>query len=341
MEPCAPVACRSFFAAMISVLAFVAPDARPQSQEASPAGVSVRLELKEGKADFLMGEPIILKLTLWAEQPGYLADVTNIFGVSEQIDVTPSEGAFQWHGWNATDVITLEPLTATGRSQSLLLNDGVIIKAPGTYSVSVTTRRVAQGTRTDFSSLKWLTLTSNPVVIHVAPMSEDEEAKRVAELSKIIAQTDHSDGLDHPAEVHLACLVGDIAARKKVELYLTGRDDITGIRKTGLALSRNKELELTLLDEAWRSVKRVPDQYLLEQMLILRQLDAGIAVQGFRPVSAGLTKEEAARELADRTQYVSEILATMSHRRGTNKSATREFLDQEKKEEDSLLSDAN
>ena len=45
----------------------------------------------------------------------------------------------------------------------------------------------------------------------------------------------------------LACLHGDIAARKKVALCVTGRDDITGTRKTGLALSNNKELELQLL----------------------------------------------------------------------------------------------
>jgi hypothetical protein len=104
------------------------------------------------------------------------------------------------------------------------------------------------------------------VIIRIAPMPEQEEAKRVAQLSEAIAKTDNSDGLDHAAEVQLACLEGDIAARKKVALYVTGRDDITAIRKTGLALSKNKELELQLLDEAWRSLDRVPDWYFLDEM---------------------------------------------------------------------------
>jgi hypothetical protein len=155
-------------------------------------------------------------------------------------------------------------------------------------------------------------------------------------MGEPIAKTDRWDGLGHATEVELACLEGDIAARKKAALYLTGRDDITGIRKKGLALSKKKELELQLLDEAWRSIDRIPDQYFLDEMIELRHLQVGIPVPDSYPVVPGRTKDETVRDLAERALYIDEIAASMPQRQGANKSASQEFLDQEKKDHDFL-----
>jgi hypothetical protein len=171
-------------------------------------------------------------------------------------------------------------------------------------------------------------------------MPEQEEARRVDQLSSAIAKTDDSVGLDHTVEVPLACLEGDVAARKKVALFLTGHDDITGLRKTGLALSSNKKLELQLLAAAWRSPDRIPEGYLLAEMIELRRLEKGIPVPDFRPFMAGPSKEEAVSEVAERVQYLDEIVASLSQRQGANKTTTQQFLEQQKKENDRLLSTA-
>jgi hypothetical protein len=307
-------------------------DSWSQSVDALPSGVSVRLEPKGGRTEYLMGEPIVLHLTLAGDSSDYEVNTVTTFGVSEMIHVTPAGPTFRWHGTFSGDVVDLTPLSESGFSISLLLNEAIILKEPGTYTVSVSTRRIFQA-----DQRRWLTLTSNPVTIHVAPMPEQEEARRVAALSEAIAMTDHSDGLDHATEVELACLEGDIAARKKVSLYLTGRDDITGIRKTGLALSKNKQLELQLLDEAWRSIVRIPGSSLLDEMIELRHLKAGIATPDIHPIAPRLTKDEVVRELAERTSYINEIGASMALRRGANKSATEGFLNEEKKYRDFLL----
>jgi hypothetical protein len=308
----------------------------PQTPQPSPVGVSVRLEAKDGKTDYLKGEPIYFRLKFSADRPGYIVNSERIFGVSEQINVTPADDIFRWHGTISTDTVLLKPLTASGTSMSLRLNDAIIFKKPGTYSVSVTTRRLAEGTAP--SALNWLTVTTNPVIIHIAPMPEQEEARRVDQLSSAIAKTDDSVGLDHTVEVPLACLEGDVAARKKVTLFLTGHDDITGLRRTGLALSRNKKLELQLLDTAWRSPDRIPEGYVLGEMIELRRLDKGIPVPDFGPVMAGPSKAEAVSEVAEKVQYLDEIVASLSQRQGANKTATQQFLEREKKENDRLLS---
>jgi len=307
-------------------------DGWPQIPDALPAGVSVRLEAKDGKTAYLMGEPIGLRLTLSAERPGYMINLALILGVSEQINVTPVGDVFRWHGTIATDSIELLPLTARRTQISLRLNDALIFQKPGTYSVSVTTARLAEGTK--FPDLHWLKITTNSLIIHLAPMPEQEEARRVEQLSAAIARTDDSVALDHSLEVPLACLEGDLAARAKVALFLTGHDDITGLRRTGLALSKNKQLELQLLDNAWRSPERIPERYLLDEMIALRELEAGIPVPDTRPIMAGPSQEKAAREAAERRQYLNEIVATMALRGGPNKVAAQQFLEQENKGDD-------
>ena len=239
-----------------------------QSSGTLPEGLNVRLEATDGKTDFLMGEPIVLQLAFSSDRPGYKVNMTRMFGPSETVSVTPADNVFRWHGIDTSDLLTLTPVSSSGITKTVWVNNSMIIKHPGTYSVSVTTYVERNGT--------WPTVKSTAITINLRPMSDAEEAERLASLSEAIAKTDNSDGLDHRAEVQLACLEGDQAARMKVELYLTGRDDITGIRKTGLALSRNKNLELQLLDDAWRAIDRIPEQSLLDQMILLRHLGAGI-----------------------------------------------------------------
>jgi hypothetical protein len=294
-----------------------------QTSNSLPEGLSVRLAAPDEKTDYLMGEPIVLRLTFSSDQPGYKVDMTRMFGPSVTVNVTPSDSVFRWHGIDTSDVITMTPVTPSGISERVWLNGSIIFKRPGRYSVSVTTAVEHNGA--------WQKLTSTAVAINLTPMSQAEEVKRLSSLSEAIAKTDHSDWLDHGAEEQLACLEGDRAARKKVELYLTGNDDITGIRRTGLALSRNKNLELKLLDDAWRAVDRVPDQLLLDQIILLRHLRAGIPVRGWTMVAPAHTTDEVIRAQAETAPYIKEIVATVRKRQGDNKTATQAFLDEFKK----------
>jgi hypothetical protein len=104
-----------------------------------------------------------------------------------------------------------------------------------------------------------------------------------------------------------------------------------------LALSPNKNLELKLLDDAWRAIDRVPDQLLLDQMILLRHLAAGIPVRGWSMVAPTYTMNEVIRAQAETALYIKEIVATMVKREGANKTATQAYLDEFKKHHDSEL----
>jgi hypothetical protein len=118
-----------------------------QEPDALPSGVSVRLDT-DGKTNYLMGEPIVLRLTLSGDNTDYAVDTMTVFGVSETINITPADQTFRWHGRVSGDVFTIAPLSETGLTMSILLNDAIVIKTPGTYSVSVSTKRIFQANPT-------------------------------------------------------------------------------------------------------------------------------------------------------------------------------------------------
>jgi hypothetical protein len=96
-----------------------------------------------------------------------------------------------------------------------------------------------------------------------------------------------------------------------------------------------------LLDEAWRSLERVPDQYFLDEMILLRHLKAAVPVPDSGMMAPSYSKDEVIRAQAETAPYISEIIATMAQRESANRSATQAFLDEVKKQNDFGLRMAN
>src|SRR5208282_3767795 len=92
-----------------------------------------------------------------------------------------------------------------------------------------------------------------------------------------------------------------------------------------------------LLNGAWGDVDHVPDQSLLDQMILLRHLAAGIPVPGWTMVRPGYTMDEVIRAQSETAPYIREIVATMSRRQGANKFATQAFLEEFKRQNYSEL----
>jgi hypothetical protein len=93
-HPASIVQGKWIFGVVIALGALGATSGWAQSESALPSGVSVRLEPKGERTDYLMGEPINMTLSFSADHPGYLVDTERIFGVSERFNVTPAVGYF-------------------------------------------------------------------------------------------------------------------------------------------------------------------------------------------------------------------------------------------------------
>jgi len=298
-----------------------------------PSGINMRLEVKDGKTTFKMGEPIDLELTISGDNQGYEVGAWD----GDHIVLEPEANVFRWQGLFSSDAVQASALTAQGTTFTSRLNDQFEIKQPGTYTASVDTWRVMKKPETPTGMLQSMEIVSNTVTFEVLPASEADEAARVKLLAAQI-EASATPEVAKKAWDELAYLTGDAAAREKVRLALAARNgelakfsapdqekSRIGNEDMAFALSKNKQLEIELLHAAWLDARNVPDQGLLYSMTALARLDAGIGM----PDTCGMCAMP--RTKWDDTQalekpYIDEIVASMPQRTGENRKETGWFL---------------
>jgi hypothetical protein len=160
--------------------------------------VQVTLALKDGKATYRMGDPIVLDLSFTANEPGHLINSRPEVTASsiDEITILPTDGAFPWLA-NASprqsgpdDVIYREELSPGAPWHILLpVNAAYRLDKPGHYTVRVTTNRLQfpfPPTQEDNTAENTTPVTTNEVSFDLEAMSEaDEQAivdKLVSEL---------------------------------------------------------------------------------------------------------------------------------------------------------------
>jgi hypothetical protein len=134
------------------------------------------------------------------------------------------------------------------------------------------------------------------------------------------------------AATRLAYLAGEDAVRAKVRFIADEREDgeanrIGPIMRDGLPNSRNKQLQLDLLEAAWRDPHRVPTS---ELHSALRQAKELINKQWVTDESTiwGGTAEERQTALEEYQAEIDEIIATLPLRTESNRTATVNYLKQ-------------
>ena len=132
------------------------------------------------------------------------------------------------------------------------------------------------------------------------------------------------------AAVRLAYLAGDDAVRAKVHFIADEREDgeanpIGPIMRDGLPASRNKQLQLTLLEAAWRDPHRVPTSEVHAALRQAKELMHKQMVTEEATVWAG-TAEERQRALEEYQAEINEIIATLPLRTESTRTETVNYL---------------
>jgi hypothetical protein len=287
-------------------------------------GAEVRLEAKDGRTQFTLDDPITLELVFTARVPGFNVNTAGYGDMSEQVNITPADGWLRSRGPSGHDYLTTEKLEDAPIRIPVLLNQGIVFQKPGHYEISVTTARLIAPQPSPGA----LRLTTNTVSIDITAPDEQEEAALVRSLS---ARMETASGQTlHDAALQLAFLGGDEAIRAKVRWLLDPGNDQTGNVEgemlQGLASSRNLQLQMDLLEAAWRDVQRVPENNLLEAMQQTRAFLRKQTLPGWTMVVAPPTDEAAKLAEQERRHYISEIVATLPQRTGENRRDTVYYL---------------
>jgi hypothetical protein len=149
-------------------------------------------------------------------------------------------------------------------------------------------------------------------------------------VAKEVANIQKQEDARREAAVQLAYLVGDDAVRAKVHFIAsekeTGEPTMIGpIMVDGLPSSRNKQLQLALLQAAWRDPQGVPTSALQSALRQAKELVQKDRVTDDAILWAG-TPEERQAALQEYQGEINEIAATLPMRTEKNRAETLTFL---------------
>jgi hypothetical protein len=287
----------------------------PVSAGADANAADVRLESENGRTQFKLGEPMKLELVFTSSTKGFFVNTTNYGDMAEAVNVTPADGWFRAHGQSGHDYSSSVPLGEEPIRVPVLINQGVIFQKPGRFEISVTTERLG------------VQRTTNAIAVEILPADEREEAELVRTLSVQISTTNGRSR--HGAANQLAFLGGDEAVRAKIFWLAKGNggDSVQREMMDGLASSRNLELQLELLQAAWRDVRHVPDSSLLSAMQQTRAFMRRQTLPGWQMSIMAPGTDPASKAAEDERQRdVSEIVDSLPQRTGNNRRDTAYFL---------------
>ena len=150
--------------------------------------------------------------------------------------------------------------------------------------------------------------------------------------SNLLAAIQKQEDARREAAVRLAYLAGDDAVRAKVHFIAEEREDgeanpIGPIMRDGLPASRNKQLQLDLLEATWRDPHRVPTS---ELHTALRQAKELMHKQWVTDEATVWTRtaEEQQKTLEEYQAEINEIIATLPLRTESNRTETINYLKQ-------------
>lgn len=288
-----------------------------------PPGVNVKLSFAENKTVYRIGEPIKLVMEFTADREGYIVEILtdgNEPG-SDTVVVSPEIGVTRWYeefrdnyGYGR-HVFSTEKLTATPKRLEITVNDRLRFDSPGRYSVSVTTRRIAQGSQQAL-------ITTNSLNFEIVSMSESDEAK---EVKRLIALLDAKrDPQDQEIGKRFSYLTGDPSTREKVRRLLGPELHARNMHTwNGLLIARNRALVLKLLEAGLRDSNVPVTLPLLTLVTRLKTfLVHGPKETSVNPAPGLLERWESPQAREIRDAYVAEVAAGLAKRTGDNQTTT-------------------
>lgn len=167
-------------------------------------------------------------------------------------------------------------------------------------------------------------------------MTETEQKavlQRLGELmSKEQALGEKRKGERRKAAIRLAYLPGDDALRAKVH-FLAASSDEVGIADPiapfmldGLPSSGNKQLQLDLIEAAWRDPNNLPTFELQSAVREARELADGQTVAEYSSIWAATSERQRAAAMKEDQDEINELIATLPLRSEANRAKTIEYL---------------
>ena len=287
--------------------------------------VKFRIAFADGKTVYRIGEPVKLRLSYSAVQPGYLVE-TYYSPRFDDVIVAPTDGVYDWlyrlsRFYSYDDVSMPQRLSESPVKVEITVNDLVRFDKPGKYKIKVVSRRVWAAQKEDSFRRDMIALTSNEIEVEIKEMTEPDEK---AEVRRITALMDSAQNLPQHQiyKRDLDYLTGDVSTVEKVRRFLNPPKfgGVTWLDTgKGLNIARNKELAIKLLETALRDPNRQINQDVIQKLVTLRILLGDERQPSRAKNSQELWKERETRSKELTDAYYAELLESLPKRDGKSR----------------------
>jgi hypothetical protein len=292
----------------------------------------VRLEVHESKSQFFIGERVELDLVFRnTTSDQYLLNNTLYGDIADAVEIAPASGLVQWRGRSGHDYSSVTNLGSKEFRIPIVLNEGFVFREPGHYEIRVTTNRLSRGG--NLVHIKPLgPIATNAVAIDMQKMPAETETKLIEQARNAIGPADtqmhRGDRERGQAMAKLADLQGDEALRAKLDLILAGDEQMRTYSAEAMASTRNLQLQLELLEGAWRNPQQMPLYDMPGLLAETRSLLQGKSLPGWRMFISvpNANDPEIKRSTDERTADMKALLETLPQRSGANRAAALYYL---------------
>lgn len=167
-------------------------------------------------------------------------------------------------------------------------------------------------------------------------MTEAEQKAILQKLNEVVqeelATVEKRRAQRREAAIRLAYLPGDEALRAKVHFIAISDEEvgegepIGPIMLDGLPSSNNKQLQLELIEGAWRDPNHLPTDVLQDALREARELANGQTVTEYSSLWAGTSEQQRAAARKEYQDELNELIATLPLRSEANRAKTIEYM---------------
>ncbi len=230
----------------------------PQSPPklASDLPVMATLRFEGGRTSFKVGEPIRFELVFTASVEGFMAESGGTDDAAETLTISPHSAVRRLPPKRGRDVYSYHgDITQTTNVFPMCANYWALFDRPGSYTISLETRRVAPSKLGNLPVEPALVLKTNALTFTIEPTSSEDELKLIATADQALRASLTASYRDqmHAAEM-LAFLPSDAAAPAKYRWYLellNAKDMQVYVRellRRGFGMTRNPAAVLAAIE---------------------------------------------------------------------------------------------
>lgn len=278
------------------------------------------LELHNGQSHYLTGVSIPLDLVV-TNTTDEAIGVEQYGMPRDEFFIEPEKGWVQWKMMYSQSTFGIAEIEKGDSIRTELSSGPWVFLQPGHYLIKDKTTRIDPGMQNKPDK----PVLTNSVAIDISSRSEAVEHEQIQSAMAIIHANSHATGPKkleaYKATAQLAVLAGQEALRAKLEVILSDKTLMTGMLNLAMVTTRDLDLQLSLLQEAWSNPLQPPYPNILRALSVTRAM-----LRQGKLYPSDLTYSKGKSDDPERLNDLHDLMRSLPSRSGESRTVALQLL---------------